>query len=151
MDKKGRVLLYMIIFSLVLFFGVLVFIYIEGSPGELAEGIPDAGIDIVQVPFSAGGGDFITVQWLIQGAEDPNMVTTGVYFAPLPAQEAFTTATAPEYGNFTDFVPGEEIELPNGVKVLQADIPNWYDVTYVRLYAYIGDQHYWSNEFLVEK
>lgn len=149
-EKGAKIGIIILIVLLVLIAVPLALIFIFGRTGAIDEGIPDVGVDVVNVPFSGEGAMEIPIQWLVHGVSEGEPVISGVYFSTLPSQVEFTTATTPDITGYMGFVPGQETELPNGVKVLQAGVPNAYEVVYVRIHALIGDKNYWSDEFIIE-
>jgi hypothetical protein len=106
------------------------------------------GIEIVNVPFSGKGLETIQVQWRVKGAENEKPLISGVYFGSLPSQADFTKAPLPNDIEKT-FMPAYEAPK-NAEKILQADLPNHYPVTYAVIYAQIDGQHYWSQEFMIK-
>ena len=128
----------------------IILIYVLGSTGTINEGIPEIGIDVINMPFSAEGQQTVPAQWLVHGNPADQYTITTVYFSKLPSQADFTTSTTPESAGYTLSAPAQEIILPDGQKVFQADVPNAFEVIYVRIYALINNQHYWSKEYILE-
>ena len=149
-DKRGKgkkVFSIVLIVIAALIISALVTLYVVGSSGRIQDNIPSAGIDVINVPFSGKGEEKIPVYWLVHGTEESDIISAA-YFSPLPSQE-FNPEISPSISGYTGYVSYEELELENGYKVLKAEVPNAYEVIYVRIYADINGKNYWSKEFAV--
>lgn len=120
--------------TLLIVLGAITFIIAYGGTGQVDEGIPAVGIDVIEAPFSVAGQESTSIRWIVRGGEG----TTGIYFDASPGVN--TSAF---------FIPGQEVKLPNGDTVSEAELPNTYPLHHVRIYAEIDGTAYWSDEFEV--
>lgn len=139
--KKERaikqILISLVLIILVLFLTAVVFVYIYGATPEIDEGIPDIGIDEISVPFSGEGQETIPIQWRLEGGKG----LSGVYYS--------ASSKPPETTAYTYFSEGDEVELPNRIKIIQANLPNKYAVNFVRIYAKMNNEEYWTEEYVI--
>ncbi len=128
---------------------VILILFFAGGQGKIDDGLPETGIVAIDVPYSAEGKEEFTVQWILRGVEKDSAVVSGVYFGMAPSQADFSMSPPPDQTGYESMVAYNEITLENGMKSMEANVPNIYDVNYVRIYAKINGKDYWSNEFMV--
>ncbi|GEM_PF-4941520 len=135
--------------AILILLGVLVFgaAFFMGGASVYAPPLPEEGVVPVDVPFSANGQEYVQVKYMVQGQySDP--LLSGAFFSNMPSKTNFKKSPPPDQTGYEGFVPYSLAE-EEGQKVLTASVPNAYDATYVRLYAFVNGHDYWSDEFVI--
>ncbi|MEK6968418.1 MAG: hypothetical protein AABX51_07365 [Nanoarchaeota archaeon] len=146
-EKKGlNIFIIIPLVILVIFLLLVAFVYAMGG-ASIDKGIPSTGIVVINVPFNGNNQEYFPVQWQVAGGKQT--LVSGVFFSDLPSQSDFSKSPPPDQTGYLGWIPAQEKTLSNGEKVFEAMIPNAYPVNNIRIYALIGETHYWSQEYQV--
>jgi hypothetical protein len=107
----------------------------------------EKGVEVVDVPFTGNGQEYVPVKWMVKGSTDTPIIS-GVFFSQVPSKANFVQNPPPDQTGYENFVP-YGIVSENNTDVFEAMVPSAYERTYVRIYAKVNGDNYWSDEFVI--
>jgi len=135
------------LFGIVVFISLVYYNYLQARK-NLSSRPSQFSIELINPPFQTESKIATPFTWKVDTDSDFKTQLTSLYYSPISSPGALTTYDSPEAVNYPYHLPDYErgqFQLPDSFDAnIYFSSPGTY---FLRAYARINGNHYWSNEY----
>ena len=123
---------------------------LDDSFEEVDFGVPDVGIDVLELPIMVDVGEQVTITWRVLGTD---VDKSELVYSVLPKGEFgedFDVSTLEVDGSgYERIVEGQAVESEFEGETFSATIDVEYTPVFMRIHAVSGPTNFWTDEFVL--